>query len=65
MDTISDATNAETTARWTFACSRCPWNGFKPEVTAIGFFADCPECGCSCTTDEPTHEPISGQADNN
>lgn len=65
MVTSTDAIDAKTKARWTFACSRCTWYGVKPEVTVIGFFADCPECGGSCTTDEPTHEPIPGLADNN
>lgn len=64
MVITSDAIHPVTPARWSFACSRCTWCGFKPDVTAIGYFADCPECGGSCTTDEPSNEPCPGLADN-
>jgi len=31
----------------------------------MGHYADCPDCGNSCTTDEPSFEPAAGQLDGN
>ena len=50
--------------RWTFACTRCDWIGNDPwRIGVIGRYADCPECGNSCTTDEPEFEPRPGVQD--
>ncbi len=48
--------------RWTYACTRCEWTGTEPDIVSFGY-ADCPQCGNSCTTDEPSHEPTPGQLD--
>lgn len=50
--------------RWTFACTRCEWTGTTPDWVVPGY-ADCPDCGNSCTTDEPSFEPEAGQLDGN
>ena len=62
----SNATDAQLSAapRWTFACTRCSWIGNDPSwIGVIGRYADCPECGNSCTTDEPEFEPRPGVQD--
>jgi len=51
--------------RWTFACTRCAWTGDTPDLVGFGNYADCPDCGHSCTTDEPSFEPAAGQLDGN
>jgi uncharacterized paraquat-inducible protein A len=51
--------------KWTFACTRCAWTGTTPDWVGHGQFADCPDCGNSCTTDEPSFEPAAGQLDGN
>lgn len=51
-----------TFARWTFACSRCEWTGNDP-APGLWFSMDCPECGESCSTDEPLFEPAPGLRD--
>lgn len=48
--------------RWTFACTRCDWTGTEPDTVSF-VYADCPHCGSSCTTDEPSHEPTPGGQD--
>lgn len=51
--------------RWTFACTRCKWTGNTPDWSGLGHYADCPDCGNSCTTDEPSFEPAAGLLDGN
>lgn len=63
------ATQEAPAPRWTFACTRCEWTGNSPNSVAFGLgvsnYADCPDCGNSCTTDEPSFEPEAGQLDGN
>lgn len=56
---------ATPTPRWEFACTRCNWTGNTPDWVGLGRYADCPDCGNSCTTDEPSFEPVAGQLDGN
>lgn len=49
--------------RWTFACTRCDWIGRDPRSNWMHGFCDCPACGNSCTTDEPSFEPRAGCLD--
>ncbi len=49
--------------RWTYACTRCAWIGNEPAYYVVINAADCPDCGNSCTTDEPEFEPRPGCLD--
>jgi hypothetical protein len=49
--------------RWTFACSRCDWIGTDPVIHFFVRNADCPDCGNSCSSDEPEFEPRAGTLD--
>ncbi|HCL4132346.1 TPA: hypothetical protein N2C61_003453 [Pseudomonas aeruginosa] len=61
--TIEDQHKSQPSPRWTFACTRCEWTGNNPDSSGLGHYADCPDCGNSCTTDEPSFEPAAGQLD--
>lgn len=58
-----DDVTQEVMPRWTFACTRCNWIGNGPRLVFLTGSADCPECGNSCTTDEPSFEPRAGVQD--
>lgn len=62
MAYLPNNTPVEGQPRWTYACTRCAWTGKTPDIVGFGF-ADCPQCGNSCTTDEPSNVPDPGLLD--
>jgi hypothetical protein len=52
-----------TDARWVYACQSCEWIGNNPGINFFNGYCDCPECGNSCSSDEPTFEPRAGTGD--